>query len=274
VGGPHPAADAPPAIDPRSMSDEALRAACRPLRGELLVDRFGCLLSLIAGALVLAGFVGWAVAFDVLVLERLVCVAAAVFVVASFGVLAVLARFARARRAPFRTELRRRLGVSPPASYVEEERRLAAGLMAADATLWLHMSLLPHGGHRWVRVRIFLAPSPRAHGELREVRFPAGRGELESAELVRGEADLSDALLNEILALLDDPGAMGLSALETRVIDGAPSTITVIRRHATEVHTGSCNLGGVPDELRGHPTVRFAEALARVAESVRSAGFR
>ena len=62
---------------------------------------------------------------------------------------------------------------------------------------------LPYGGHRWIRIHVWRAPKPRAQVEVRDVRWRTDAFGIENAEFVRSEAELSEEVRAEILALLD-----------------------------------------------------------------------
>ncbi|HEX8107933.1 MAG TPA: hypothetical protein VF516_09415, partial [Kofleriaceae bacterium] len=127
---------------------------------------------------------------------------------------------------------------------------------------------LPHGGHRWVRVRLWSTPEPRAHVEVRAVRWRNGSHDIETAELTRGEAELAEASRSELVALLAAPGAAALAQVESTVRDGLRCRVTVLDRAADRVQEGSCNLAGVPDAARDHPSVRLVQAVLRAGAAV------
>lgn len=243
-----------------SMSDDELRAACAPRPWELHLERLGCLLSLVVSACS-AGAGAWLCSrIPGAGTAQVVGGGTVLFCFVSVASLLHVGRAAGRRRAPFRAELRFRYGMSPAARYLDEERAVQ-GEGSPTWSLLLTAAALPHGGHRWVRIRAWRTPAPRARLEVRTVSWTDGSDEIEHAQVVRREAELPEQAWARIVKLLEDPGLGSLTTVESRVVDGLPCTMAVVDRESGRVHSASCNLAGLPDDRRDHPTVRLAQAI-------------
>ena len=185
-------------------------------------------------------------------------------VAAMMGLLALLGL----RRRPFRAELDRRYGRAAHARYLAEDRAAFSADRAPAYTLLVSAAAWPHGGHRWVRVHLWNAPEPRGHVEVRAVRWTGRSLDIETAELIRAEAELGDTTRLELVALATTPAVATLGDAGTFVRDSMPCTVTILDRAAGRIEKGSCNLAGVPDAPRDHPTRRLVQAVLRAGSAV------
>ena len=252
---------------PTAMSNDELRALCAPHAWERQLERRGCLLPLIASVAGTTAFV-WLGAHPLkLSAVQIVIAGLVLFGVLGLGSVLFQSHVAGLRRAPFRAELRRRYGMSSPTSYADEER---VAIARTDGPAWsvlLSAAALPNGGHRWIRVRIWNAPTPTARLEVRSVQWPQGSCEIEHAGLYRAEGELAEPSRVAILAFIEDH-LSSLATVESLVRDGLPCTLTIVGRDGSRVV--SCNLAGVTSAQASHPTIRFADMMLAAGKQVAS----
>lgn len=255
-----------PRTRPRAMSDDELRAICAPRRWETRLEQIGAPVALVIAIRAVVGVVRSLRPGTEVV--GLVVAGGVTFFVTLVAAVTGFLSLAGLRRRPFRAELARRYGRAAHATYLEEDRAAFPADRAPAYTLLVSAAALPHGGHHWVRVHLWNAPEPRSHVEVRVVRWTDRSFDIETAELIRGEAELGETTRSELVALVTAPGAATLGEVGTFVRDGMPCTVTVLDRAADRVEKGSCNLAGVPDEAHDHPSVRLAQAVLRAGSAV------
>lgn len=246
------------------MSDDELREACTPSLLERALDRHGCATAVGSTTLLTVGFsltlIRVSQTTRVFGATLLSFLAATALVVASVYLLGL-------RRARLRSELGRRYGASDPSEYLREMRAMIALPEGPSWSLLLTATALPHGGHQWVRVNVWEGTEARADVEVRVIAWDRSAEKLEHATMSRGTARPAADAVDAILALLADPGAKALSHLDSQVFDGMPCSVHVVGSSAPTAYKGSCNLGGLPENV-DHPTVRFARCLLDLARLV------
>lgn len=255
----------PPAPDPTAMSDAELGRSCARRASEARIERIGSGASSLVS---IAATVGFVMLTRPIVGGFALVLGAGVFVLALSSTVALTFHLAGARRRPFRAELERRHGWAPHATYLDEDRRAFPADHAPAYSVILSTTVLPSGGHRWVRVQLWRTPAPHARVEVRAVRWPGDAFRIEDEEFIRGEADLPEPSRSALLALLESPGPAALAAVPVRVHDGLPCKVTVLDHAADRVHEGSCNLAGLSDATRDHASVQLANAMLRAGTAI------
>ena len=255
-----------PRTRPRAMSDDDLRAICAPRRWETRLEQIGSFVAPVIAILAVVGVVRSLRPGTEVV--GLVVAGGFTFIVTLIAAATGFLALAGLRRRRFRVELDRRYGRAAHATYLEEDRAAFPADRAPAYTLLVSARALPHGGHHWVRVHLWNAPEPRGHVEVRVVRWTDGSPDIGTAELIRGEAELGETTRSELLTLVTALGAATFGEVGTSVRDGMPCTVTVLDRAADRVEEGSCNLAGVPDAARNHPSVQLAQAVLRAGSAV------
>jgi hypothetical protein len=248
------------------MSDDELRAVCAPRRWETRLEQIAPLVALVIAIRAVVGVVRF-LRPDTELVGLIVaggCTFFVTLIAAGLGCLWLVGL----RRIRVLGELGRRYGRAAHATYLAEDRAAFPADRAPAYTLLVSARALPHGGHHWVRVRLWSTPEPRGRVEVRGVRWTSSSFDLGTAELTRGEAELDETTRAELVALVTAPGAASLGEVATFVRDGAPCTLTVLDRAANRIAQGTCNLAGVPDAARDHPTVRLAEAVMDAGSAV------
>jgi hypothetical protein len=248
------------------MSDDDLRAICAPRRWETRLEQIGSLVAPVIAILAVVGVVRSLRPGTEVV--GLVVAGGFTFIVTLIAAATGFLSLAGLRRRRFRAELDRRYGRAAHATYLDEDRAAFPADRAPAYTLLVSARALPHGGHHWVRVHLWNAPEPRGHVEVRVVRWTDGSPDIGTAELIRGEAELGETTRSELVALVTALGAATFGEVGTFVKDGMPCTVTVLDWAADRVEEGSCNLAGVPDAARNHPTVRLAQAMLHAGSAV------
>jgi hypothetical protein len=169
------------------------------------------------------------------------------------AVIAFAYRLIRRRKQRYRDELHYRCGQAEFSRYVEQARA-TLGRGEADYILLLSTVGLPHGDSRWLRIALKAGPSAQCDLSVWE---PTQR------VLQRTGVTMPDAVVQELLGLLDSWDLAALSDAPSHVIDGVPCRLAILRREPWAVAVAGCNLFDEYDPQ--HPTLTACTALYDLA---------
>ena len=234
--------------NPKSLSGAELERICAPTRLENRLGMGGCL--------------GIVAALLLFLLAAFVSAFKPVFAwVALAAVAAFLGRhLASLPKRAYREELAWRRGLASFSRYVDEARTdiVRSG---ADWIILFTMTSLPHGGSWWLSIALSGAPAALAQVRLLVSEQGQPRGQLERS--------LTEATLQELLAMLGELDLAALTDMPSTVRDGAPCRLAIMRREPEASAQGSCNLAAsLTDEERQHPMVAACLQLASIAREL------
>lgn len=230
--------------DPKSMSDEDLAQISAATRGEEGLFAAGCLGSVVALPLLLLALLIFGGAVQLVFLGLLLAL------IVIFYAHHLLGR----SRQPYLEELAYRCGQSAFSRYVEEAQATLSQLQG-DWIILFTTTGLPHGDHRWLRLELHGDSLPSAQAELRVSRTPT------ASSCTRTKTDVPRDVATELLSTLQALDLNTLTDLPSLIIDGAPSSVAILRRDPLDVTVVSCNLASDDEKEVQHSIARICAKL-------------